>query len=158
MVGETSDDAPGLFGWTPAPPRGQGRPPYVWNKEKSNKLMILFAGGHTQRAAARVLGCDVKTLRKVFPDECKYQAEAELIVRSGLMAKLAELAGQGNVSAIRQFDKMLSAERLKAVAGNIVDRRKEKPEKLGKKDAAKLAAHEMGGKFGARTPPPRLIN
>ncbi|ABD25092.1 conserved hypothetical protein [Novosphingobium aromaticivorans DSM 12444] len=154
----SSDDAPGLFGWTPAPPRGQGRPPYVWSREKSNKLMVLFASGYRQRDAAAVLGCDVKTLRKVFPQECKHQAQAELITRSGLMAKLVELAESGNVSAIRQFDKMLTAERLKSVAGTIVERRKEKPEKLGKKDQAKLAAHEMGGKFGARTPPPRLIN
>ena len=120
--------------------------------------MILFAGGHTQRAAARVLGCDVKTLRKVFPDECKYQAEAELIVRSGLMAKLAALAADGNVSAIRQFDKMLSAERVKAVSANIVDRRKEKPEKMGKKEAAKQAAKEQGGRFRTRMPPPSMFN
>lgn len=120
--------------------------------------MVLFASGYKQKDAAGVLGCDVKTLRKVFPQECRHQAQAELIVRSGLMAKLADLAGEGNVAAIRQFDKMLNAERLKAVAGSIVDRRKEKPEKVGKKEAAKLAAHEMGGKFGARTPPPRLIN
>lgn len=120
--------------------------------------MILFASGYRQRDAAGVLGCDVKTLRKVFPQECRHQAQAELITRSGLMAKLVELAESGNVSAIRQFDKMLNAERLKVVAGNIVDRRKEKPEKLGKKEAAKQAAHEMGGKFGARTPPPRLMN
>lgn len=153
-----SDDAPGLFGWTPPPARGQGRPPYAWSAEKSNKLMILFASGYKQKDAAGVLGCDVKTLRKVFPAECRHQAQAELITRSGLMAKLAELAGAGNVSAIRQFDRMLTAERLKAVAGGIVERRKEKPEKVGKKEAAKLAAHDLGGKFGTRTPPPRLIN
>lgn len=158
MGGGFSDDAPGLFGWVPAPPRGQGRPPYVWSKEKSNKLMVLFASGYKQKDAAAVLGCDVKTLRKVFPQECRHQAQAELITRSGLMAKLIDLAEAGNVSAIRQFDKMLSAERLKSVAGQIVDRRKDRPEKLGKKEAAKLAAHEMGGKFGARNPPPRLIN
>lgn len=158
MSGRISDDAPGLFGWVPAPPRSQGRPPFAWTLEKSNKLMILFASGYKQKDAAGVLGCDVKTLRKVFPQECRHQAQAELITRSGLMAKLAEMAGVGNVSAIRQFDRMLSAERVKAIAGTIVDRRKVKPDKLGKKDAAKLAAHEMGGKFGARTPPPRLIN
>lgn len=155
---ESSDDTPGLFGWSPAPPRGQGRPSYVWSREKSNKLMILFASGYKQKDAASVLGCDVKTLRKVFPVECRHQVQAELITRSGLMVKLAELAEAGNVSAIKQFDKMLTTERLKAVAGSIVERRKETPAKLGKKDAAKLAAHEMGGKFGARTAPPRLIN
>ncbi|MDP3550620.1 MAG: hypothetical protein Q8R81_09505 [Novosphingobium sp.] len=86
--------------------------------------------------------------------------QAELIVRSGLMAKLADLASAGSVSAIRQFDKMLAAERVKATAGTIADRGRTPPKSaaLGKKDAKRAAAKLLEGRFRTRTPPPALMN
>jgi hypothetical protein len=112
-VNAISDDHPGLFGWVPAAKRGQGRPAFAWSLEKSNKLMLLFACGYTQRTAAAVLGCDVKTLRKHFSLECREADRAELVVRSGMMARLAEQVDKGNVGAARQLDRMIHAERMR---------------------------------------------
>lgn len=157
---ELSDQAPGLFGWVPAAPRGQGRPPFVWTHEKSNKLMILFASGYVQKEAAAVIGCDVKTLRKVFPVECRAQANAALVVRSGMMAKLIGLAEQGSVPAMKQLDKMIAAEQLRATANRVAERgaAERKPAPVGKKEAAKEAAGQVSGIFAARMPPAAMMN
>jgi hypothetical protein len=119
--------------------------------------MVLFASGQKVRDVARIIGCDAKTLRKVFPQEVKRAADAELLLRSGMMAKLIDGAEAGNVAAMRQLDKMLAAEKTRQLAKSLPADRREKAEKLGKKEEAKAAAGTLTGKFGQR-PPPRLFN
>lgn len=124
--------------------------------------MSLFGSGYSQAMAARVLGCDVKTLRKVFPLECKYQAEAALIIRSKMMVALMDQAEAGKVAAIKALDKMLDAERARAIDARIgkPDRKADKkPAPQGKKEQQQDAAQGVGGLFGTRKPPPSaLIN
>lgn len=156
-----SDDAPGLFGWVPAPARGMGRPPYVWTREKSNKVMVLFASGYKIKDVAAVMGCDAKTLRKVFPREVATAARAELVVRSGMMARLVDEAEKGNVGAVKQLDAMIQAERVRNTASAVKGRgqvAEQRTAKLGKKEQAKLTAEQVAGKFAPRRPPSQLVN
>ncbi|WP_288016493.1 hypothetical protein [Microcystis phage Mae-JY04] len=157
-----SDDTPGLFGWVPAPPRGQGRPAFTWSREKSNRIMVLFASGYQQGDVAAVIGCDVKTLRKVFPVECREQRRAGLVLRSGMMARLLDEAEKGNVAACKELDRLVAAEQARAIDARIgkPDRKAEKkPAPQGKKEQQQDAAQGVGGLFGTRKPPPAaLIN
>lgn len=152
-----SDDRPGLFGWVPAPPQGQGRPAFAWTREKSNKIMVLFASGYTQGDVASVIGCDVKTLRKVFPVECREQRRAALVLRTGMMARLLEEAEKGNVAASKELDRMVASEQARAIDARL-GKRPKKPEKKaapkGKKEEQKDAARGVDGLFGTRPPPP----
>ena len=155
---QISDDTPGLFGWVPAPARGQGRPPFAWTREKSNKVMVLFAAGYGHADVAAVLGCDAKTLRKVFSRECAAKATADLVLRTGMMGKLIELAEQGNVAAVKQLETMIEAEKARAQHARRAGKEPEKPVaekpvKLGKKDQARQDAAEAEGIFAPRPAP-----
>jgi hypothetical protein len=160
LDGENSDGVPGLFGWVPEPPREQGRPAFAWTREKSNRVMVLFAAGYRHVDIGKVIGCDAKTLRKVFSRECAAAATAELTVRSGLMAKLVDQAEAGNVGAIKQLDTMLQAEKARAASGRVRRRGKDAEAKpavpairLGKKDQAKHDAAQAQGRFAPRPAP-----
>lgn len=157
-----SDDAPGLFGWVPAPPRGQGRPAFQWSREKSNKIMVLFASGYRETDVAKVIGCDAKTLRKVFPAECRERERAALVVRSGMMARLVDEVEKGNVAACKRLDQMIDAERARATDARLrpsEPKAAKKAASKGKKEEQQDAAQGVGGLFGTRKPPPSaLIN
>ncbi len=158
MVDVNSDKDAGLFGWVPEERRGQGRPPFVWTREKSNKVMVLFAGNHKPRKVAQVIGCDVKTLRKVFSRECQHRENAALLLRSGMMARLLDEVEKGSVAAVKQVDKMVLAEQLKVQAEALPASRKAKAPPLGKKVQEKMAAESLLGRFGVRPAPMPLIN
>ena len=156
------DDEPGFWEWAPAYRRGRGRPPFQYTPEKAKQIMGLFGSGYSQAVAARVLGCDVKALRKVFALECQYQAEAALIIRSKMMVSLMDQAEAGNVAAIKALDKMLDAERARATDARMrpsEPRAAKKAAPKGKKEEQQDAAQGVGGLFGTRKPPPSaLIN
>lgn len=157
MADGFSDDLPGLFGWVPAPPRGQGRPAFQRSREKSNRIMVLFAAGYTEGDVAAVLGCDAKTLRKVFPVECRERKRAALVIRTGMMTRLLEEAEKGNVAASKELDRMIASEQARAIDARL-GKRAEKPEKKtapkGKKEEQRDAARGVDGLFGTRPPPP----
>lgn len=159
MAEQLSDDQPGLFGWVPAPARGQGRPAFAWTREKSNKLMLLFASGYTFKMAALIIGCDVKTLRKVFSVECRERERADLVVRTGMMARLAKEAEDGNVAASKALDTMLQRERAIVINGSIGKpgpKPKSKPK--GKKEQQAEDAQNVDGLYSPRAVPPSLMN
>lgn len=136
-----------------------GRPEFQWTREKSNRIMVLFAAGYKQRAVAEIVGCDVKTLRKTFSLECKHQERAELILRSGMMVKLLQLAEEGNVGASKQLERMLESEKVRVASKTVRDRKDQapaKPEVLGKKEMAKRDAAQLSGRYATRQPPSGL--
>jgi hypothetical protein len=152
-----SEDQPGLFGWVPAPPRGQGRPPFLWTREKSNRIMVLFAAGYSEGDVAAVIGCDAKTLRKVFPVECRDRKRAALVIRTGMMTRLLEEAEKGNVAATKELDRLLEAEKARAVdarLGGRVPTAGDKSAAKGKKEVQREEADNVVGLFGTRPPPP----
>jgi len=159
-VNGISDDTPGLFGWVPEPQRGQGRPGFVWTREKSNKVMVLFASKYKVAEVAKIIGCDAKTLRKVFSREVAYRDRAELVIRSGMMARLVTEAEAGNVGAMKQLDRMIEAEQRRAQSAKLEGKAPTRTlsVRLGKKDQANADAREVGGKYAPSAPPSLLVN
>ena len=162
MADGISEDAPGLFGWVPKAPRGQGRPEFEWTREKSNRLMVLFACGYTHAKAAPIIGCDAKTLRKVFSRECREKDRADLVMRSGMMVQLAAEGEKGNVAAIKQLEAMVEREQARVSNENVRKRSTPEPEKakapLGKKQERQLDAERAaeGGLYATRQGPPAV--
>lgn len=148
-----------LFGQPLLPERGKGRPAHVWSLENSNKVNLLFAAGKTPKEVAKVLRVSYPTFRKHYFNEIAASPYAPDLLLSTQLARLNKAAEGGNVTAERALAGMIQAERVKAAAARIIDRGKTeaRPEAMGKKEAAKQAAKQMSGKFGARTPPPLLI-
>jgi hypothetical protein len=155
-----TDDDLDLFGMPRPPVRGAGRPEYVWTEEKSNRVNLLFACGYKPEEVAPIMGCCLRTFRRVFARECQGWRNAKLKFRSTQMMRLNEQAKAGNVSAEKALAGMIQAEHVKAVAVNVQQRGKAepKPPVLGKKAAASEAAKNLGGRFGTRKPPPALMN
>jgi len=157
-----SEDAPGLFGWVPKPPRGQGRPEFEWSHEKSNRIMVLFACGYTHAEVAAVIGCDAKTLRKVFSRECREKGRADLVMRSGMMMQLVSEAEKGSVTAIKQLEAMVEREQTRVLGEKVKargkpDKAEPKAAPLGKKQQQQLQAEGVGGLYSPR-PGPHAVN
>ena len=132
-----------------------------WDREKSNRLMVLFACGYTHAQAAPIIGCDAKTLRKVFSRECREKERADLVVRSGMMAQLVKEAEDGSVSAIKQLEAMLEREQTRVLGERIKQRPsstpRAKPAAIGKKQAQQIEAEGVAGRYAPR-PAPNLVN
>lgn len=124
--------------------------------------MVLFASGYRESDVAKVIGCDAKTLRKVFPAECRERERAALVVRSGMMARLVDEVEKGNVAACKRLDQMIDAERARATDARMrptEPRAAKKAPPKGKKEEQQDAAQGVGGLFGTRKPPrSALIN
>lgn len=104
--------------------------------------MGLFAVGKTKREAARIIGCDVKTLEKHFSAECAARDFADEIVRSRLLAIALGEAEKGNVGAIKQAERMIEADRMRRAASNYAKPAKAEPK--GKKEQRREAAWDAG--------------
>lgn len=107
-----------------------------------------------------MIGISQPTLRKVYFSELAAREVMALKVRSEQMARLTEFAIGGNVAAEKALAGMIQAEQVKLLGNQLVDRRgrEAKTPRLGKKDEAKQTAANATGKYGARTPPPSLLN
>lgn len=119
--------------------------------------MGLFAAGYSRALTASIVGMSVKTMRKVFALECKYQEKAALIIRSKMMLALMNQVDAGKVSAIKALDKMLDAERARAIDARIGGQQPKQGKKApakGKKEEQQDAARGVEGLFGTRPPPP----
>jgi hypothetical protein len=116
--------------------------------------MVLFAAGYSQKDVAAVIGCDGKTLRKVFPVECREQARAALVIRTGMMTTLLAEAEKGNVAACKELDRLIGMEQARVTTVKYAGPKpdvEDRKEKLGKKEQAQLAAREQRGLY---EPPP----
>lgn len=157
-----TDEILDLFGEPVLPDREPGRPAFEWTPEKSNRVKVLFACGYDPGEIAPVMGCCIKTFRKVFSLECRDRRNAKLKLRSNMMVNLAKQAMEGSVSAAKALDAMIEREGIRAMGGRIAERGKGKPEPkapaLGKKEQAKVDAAAAGGRFGTRPAPERLVN
>lgn len=161
MSDENSAPPAGLFGWTPAPPRGPGRPALEWTPEKSREIMGMLSANHLVKTIAQVIGCDVKTLRKVFPRELATRGHAHLVVRAKLLGQALAEAEKGNVAAIKLADRLIDAERSRTLAHTITTRQSgagqstavnpPKATHLGKKEAKRASAAAIEGLYAPRT-------
>lgn len=160
MAGGISDGDTDLFGLPLLAEKGRGRPAHVWTKENSDKISLLFACGRKPIEVARVIGITKPTFYKHYFNEIANAGHAPLMMKARQLERLNREAEKGNVTAEKALAAMIHAEQLRTLADRVQDRRPSEPAapKLGKKDAAKQAAGQMNGRFGARTPPPMMLN
>lgn len=142
---------------------GRGRPEHVWSLQNSQKINLLFACGRDIKDVAAAVGLSVPTLRKHYFSECEGRRHAAIRMRALQLSRLNAEADKGNVAAEKALAGMIQSEQVRAVSDQVVARGRSvrpdpKPEPLGKKAAAKAAATNTTGVFGARTPPPSLLN
>jgi hypothetical protein len=118
--------------------------------------MVLFAAGYSQKDVAAVIGCDGKTLRKVFPVECREQARAALVIRTGMMTTLLAEAEKGNVAACKELDRLIGMEQARAVDAKLGSHQAQPEAKQapkGKKEEQRDQAGKVVGLFAPRPTP-----
>lgn len=139
----------------------RGRPEHKWTKENSNKVLLVFARGLSEKEAATAIGVSVPTLRKHYFSEVRKRKEARLRMEMTQLSRLNDAAAEGNVTAEKELFKRLDKGHLEQAADRVANRGTNgappKTPKPGKKAAAQQRASEVRGKY-APPPPPRLIN
>lgn len=138
---------------------GRGRPPHVVTHEKRLKVMLLLALEKTEDEVAAAIGISGPTLRKHYFRQLKVRGDARLRLDGEIMAALAREAAGGNVGALKALTAMLDKHDQVKLAKTVSNRQSAQPAPppLGKKEKAKAAAGQVGGKF-APPPQPRLMN
>jgi hypothetical protein len=141
-----------LFGDPIPQGRGKrGRPRHVATTENRNKVMLLLALDWPNERIAAALCISQPTLRANYFQELRLRE----IQRDRLDARRFELAmreaNKGNVAALKELGKMIEAtDRAKAVRDfdRTGDEDKLKQAKIGKKEAARIAAEQAGSSAG----------
>lgn len=126
----------------------RGRPEHVATQQNRNRVSLLVALGWSNVRIASALFITQPTLRKHYFSELKFREVARDRLDAQLGLKLLDGVNAGNVSAIREFQKFLERNDLmnygqtrqpqKAAASD----KPVKVQKLGKKEAALIAAHQ----------------
>ncbi|PZQ18941.1 MAG: hypothetical protein DI565_00615 [Ancylobacter novellus] len=119
----------------------RGRPQHIATRENRCKVIMLLGLGWSNDRIARALSITAPTLRKNYFRELAVRDEARDRVFGSLFARCYEAALDGNVGAIKEFQRMV--ERNDMMLGLPVARAdKPAPEpKLGKKEAQLRDAH-----------------
>lgn len=150
-----------MFGMPMVAERGRGRPAHAWNAQNSDKVNLLFACGRKPIEIARVLGISKPTFYKHYFNEIANAGHAPLMMKARQLQRLNTEADKGNVAAEKALAAMIHAEQVRAVEDRVKDRRETAPappKPRGKKEEAIAAAEAAEGRFGARQPPPSLLN
>ena len=138
--------------------RGRGRPPHQPTRETTNRVILGFARGWSVKKVALSIGISVPTLRQYYFSHVQRRDQLALMTESVQLGRLNDQAEKGNVAAEKELLKALAKGRLEQLSDQVADRGKtERKPKLGKKEAAAVAAKEVGGKF-APPPAPTLLN
>lgn len=129
----------------------RGRPKHDPTVETRNKVNMLLAFGWADERIASVIGISKPTLYKYYFNEMKRRLIARDLLDVKRIQRLWELADQGSVTAFKEFGRLIekndasNAER--SFRGDDDDDDDDvvetKPEKLGKKETAALAAEAV---------------
>lgn len=124
------------------PEEMRGRPSFEVTAELRSRVSVLRAGGMEYAEIAAAIGCSERTLRTYFLPELKAGAASK---KAELIAAMFAAGMSGNVTAQKAF--IALGEKADAMPPLPIARKpiEEKPEKLGKKEAADrdaLRAHE----------------
>jgi hypothetical protein len=120
----------------------RGRPEHIPTQQNRIRVSMLVALGWSNPRIAAALFITVPTLRKHYFSELKYRDVARDRLTAGVAMKLWEGVLAGSVIAIREFRAFVDRNDL-MLYGQKEQPRNEKaanPPKLGKKEAAALAA------------------
>jgi predicted transcriptional regulator len=138
--------------------RGRGRPPHVPTLESRQKCVLLAAVGKTPDQIAAALSITAKTLRKHYSRELREHEAAKLKVEGKLLVGLVREVDKGNVAANKELAKRLDKAGLQELADRVSGRKKpDKAAPLGKKEAAKVAANEVAGRYAPRPGPGQMV-
>lgn len=140
---------------------GPGRPPHERTAENANKVSLLFAMGRTISEAATALGITQPTLRKHYFSEVAQRDAMLLKLEADQLSRLHAETVKGNVGAMKELMARADRASLLGASRRVKARKADEPVKpaaKGKKQEQIAAAENVGGKFGTRAPPPRLIN
>jgi hypothetical protein len=124
----------------------RGRPEHIPTQQNPNRVSMLVALGWSNKRIAAALFVTLPTLRKHYFSELKFRDVARDRLEAGVAMKLWEGVQAGNVSAIRAFRAFVDHNDLMLYghaahpAGSAKPATQPKVPKLGKKEAAAMAA------------------
>lgn len=136
-----------LFGYPDRPGRGQkGRPRFRATLRDRNRVKMLLAVGWSNERIAAALEVSLPTLRKYFRRELEERA----VMRDRVDARRLEIAftqaQSGNVSALKELDRLIERQDLAAGRGpSAVPKADEPSAPVGKKEQQRVRAQEPRG-------------
>lgn len=120
----------------------RGRPEHRPTQENRNRVSMLLVMGWSNKRIADALYITLPTLRKHYFSELKYRDVARDRLNATMATKLWDLFMAGNVAACREFRDLLEKNDLMLYGQTSQPQKPEKAPKLGKKEAALLAAQQ----------------
>lgn len=123
----------------------RGRPEHIASQRNRNHVSLLVALGWGNERIAATLFITVPTLRKHYFSELKFRDTGRDRLVAGIGMKLLQQVNAGNVAAIKELQKFIERNDLMLYGQTQQPpkaSKKEKAEKLGKKEAARLAAQQ----------------
>jgi hypothetical protein len=128
----------------------RGRPEHVATAENRRKVNMLLALGWSNPRIAAALRITQPSLRKHYFSELQSRSVARDRLDTKLAMTLWKLVEDGNVSAIKEFRKLLERNDLMTFGQHRPPAIESKPQKLGKKEKARHDAQhpETGTPLG----------
>lgn len=144
-----------LFGDPVPASRGRkGRPPHVPTAENRRFVSLSLACGHDEDAISAALRITTKTLNRHYFHELQGKHSARMRLDMKNMSALVGQVEAGSVSAMAQLDRKLERINQRDVSKKYQQR---SPDPVvaprGKKDAARVAAGQVTGKYAVPTAP-----
>jgi len=132
--------------------KNSGRPEYAPTDDEREKVRVLKAGGMSNEAIAEAVGISEPTLRKHFSSELD---RGTAKVRADLLMARYRSAMGGNVAAQNKMIEQVAASQAQEKRS---PEKREKREKLGKKEERQVAAQNVGGRFAPPVAPKLVVS
>ncbi|MDB5555408.1 MAG: hypothetical protein JWL86_5392 [Rhizobium sp.] len=120
----------------------RGRPQHIAGQQNRNRVSMLVALGWSNKRIAAALYVTLPTLRKHYFSELKFRDVARDRLNAAMANKYWELFMSGNVAAGKAFGEFLEKNDLMLYGQTEQPPKPEPAPKLGKKEAAVVAAHQ----------------
>ncbi len=121
-----------------------GRPSHEPTDANRNKIMLLFALGWKAKMVAAAMMLSMPTFRKHYFSEIKQASDALLRVKARHIERVWTKAETGDMGAIKEVGRMIDRFEASHFAQDDDDYQPLRPARLGKKEAAKVAAGSAG--------------
>ncbi|MDO1582418.1 LuxR C-terminal-related transcriptional regulator [Rhizobium oryzicola] len=139
--------------------RKHGRPSHEPTEATIVNVMVLLAAGQTNKEIGKVLGLDVKTLKRHYGHLLGQRDVMLNRLRTKLRTAQIQIGLAGNAAALSAAIKSLDGVDAERIERELRNRAANAPSGKGyisKKETRREAARNVGGKF-APPPPPRLV-
>lgn len=130
---------------------GRGRPAYEATEKDRNKVKLLLAVGWSNSRIANALAISLATLKRYFRAELKVRDQMRDRLEAARLEKAMDLAQGGNVGAMRQLDRLIDRQDIKAANRRLKGEEEEVEEAdpvptsryVGKKELARKRAEAV---------------